>query len=240
MRFLAQLALPSNLALFLFGAGILAALWPRARRWSPLLLGACGAVVFGFSSGKVAAALMSPLEYAYPAIHDARGHPEVRSIVVLTAWAADDPNMPLSSRLNASGAFRVLMALKLHRDCPDCRVIVSGSKTTARIMADTLHELGIPRDIVIQDEAQHTDDSAESLGTTIGREPFFLVTSAGHLPRSMRLFARRELHPIPVPVDYQLPRDWRDADLAPSPFSLGVSDLAIHEYLGILRTRLSD
>src|SRR5688500_16617405 len=110
MRLLAGLALPSNLALMLFGLGLLAAFWIRTRRFSPWLLAASGLVALVFSSGMVAAALMSPLEYAYPAIHDGRSHPEARHIVVLTAYAADDKDMPLSSRLSASGAYRVLMA----------------------------------------------------------------------------------------------------------------------------------
>ena len=240
MRFLAGLALPSNLALLLFILALLAALMRRSRRWSPWLLGASGAVVFGFSSGMVAAALMSPLEYSYPTIHDGRSHPEARNTcVVLTAWAGDDPNWPLTAKLNASGAYRVLMALELHHDRPDCRVIVSGDKTTARIMADTLLALGVPQALLtVEDVSAHTDESARALPGLVGRDPFFLVTSAGHLPRSMLLVTGQGLNAIPVPTDFQLPRDWRRAELAPSPFGLSVSDLAVHEYLGLLWYRL--
>jgi uncharacterized SAM-binding protein YcdF (DUF218 family) len=243
MRMLAALALPSNLALLLLILGILLALWWRTRRWATWLLGTGAVVIFAFSTGKVAAALMSPLEYAYPAVHEGGAHPEARFIVVLTAWAADDREMPLTARVNASGAYRVLMALELHRDRPDCRIIVSGDSATARIMADSLQRLGVPRtQILLEDESTNTDESIHLLAKLVGHQPFFLVSSAGHLPRSMLLVRQEGLTAIPVPTDYQLPRDWRRAELRPSPGSLAVSDLAVHEYLGMLwyRLRASD
>lgn len=239
MRSLATLALPSHFAFLLFALGVLAAFWRRSRRWTPGLLVASGAVLLLFSTGMMAAALMSPLEYAYPAVHDARGHPQVRNIVVLTGYAADDHDMPLSARMNSSGAFRVLMAARLFRDCVECRVIVSGKETAARIMQENLVELGVPRDRLVADAASpHTEDSLRAVGKLVGREPFFLVTSSGHLPRCMLLVARHGLDAVPVPTDYQLPRDWRRAELAPSVSSLAASDLAVREYLGLLWYRL--
>ena len=38
----------------------------------------------------------------------------------------------------------------------------------------------------------------------IGREKFILVTSAAHMPRSMALFRKRGLQPIPAPADFQV------------------------------------
>lgn len=241
MRYLASLALPSNLALLLFILGVLAALWWRTRRWAPWVLGVGAAVFFAFSTGKVATALMSPLEYAYPAVFEGRSHPEARVIVVLTAWAADDRSMPLTARVNASGAYRLMMAVELHRDRPECPIIVSGDKATARIMADSLIRLGIPGGkIQLEDVSTNTAESVGEVAKRVGRQPFFLVTSAGHLPRSMLMVRKLGLHAIPVPTDFQLPRDWRNAEWMPSPFHLSVSDLAIHEYLGMFWYRMRD
>src|SRR5262245_16360251 len=145
MSILMLLVVPSGLALLLLLAGLLAALG-RRRTLSWALLAASGLVTVVFSSGMVAAALMSPVEYAYPSVTDGRSHPEARHIVVMTAWAADDPAMPLTGRLSASSAYRVLMALELARERPDCDVIVSGKRSTARIMAQSLEKLGVPRD----------------------------------------------------------------------------------------------
>jgi uncharacterized SAM-binding protein YcdF (DUF218 family) len=181
----------------------------------------------------VAAALMSPLEDAYPTGHDGRTHPDARHIVVLTGWAAEDPAMPLTGRFSPASAYRVLMALELRRDRPDCDVIVSGDRQTARIMGEALEKLGVPHEqLRLEDGGQSTADSARLLPPLVADDAFFLVTSAGHLPRSMEEMKRAGLNAVPVPTDHQLPRNWRNADWKPSPTSLYTSELAIHEYLG--------
>jgi uncharacterized SAM-binding protein YcdF (DUF218 family) len=238
MSILMALALPSGWALLLLLAGLLAALFRRrALSWG--LLAAAGLVAQVFSSGMVASALMSPLEYAYPAVMDGRSHPDTRHIVVLTAWGSDDPAMPLTGRLNSSSAYRLLMALELARDRPDCDVIVSGGRTPARLMARSLEKLGVPHERVrIEDGSDSTAESAARLRAFVGEDPFFLVTSGGHMPRSMDEMNRHGLRAIPVPTDHQLPRDWRKADWMPTPTSLYASDLAMHEHLSRLWRRI--
>jgi uncharacterized SAM-binding protein YcdF (DUF218 family) len=214
-------------------------MWGKTRRASWWLLAASGALAFVFSSGMTASSLMRPLEYAYPTVHDGRQFPEARHIVVLTGWAAEDPNMPLSGRLSASAAYRVLLALELFHDRPDCRVIVSGDAPTARTMGAVLAKLGVPSDqLVLEEGSLTTAESAVNLRPLVRDEPFFLVTSAGHLPRAMGAIERQQLRAIPAPTDHQLPNQIRRAEPRPSPNSLAVSDLAIHEYLGRLYYRL--
>jgi uncharacterized SAM-binding protein YcdF (DUF218 family) len=233
MGLLASLLSPTGFATALLICGLLAAFWRRRPGVSWALLAASGVVVTLFSSGMVAAALMSPLEYTYPTLKDPRTHPEARHIVVLTGWAADDPDMPLTGRLNASSAYRVLMALELVRDRPDCDVIVSGDVKTARIMGESLEKLGVPREkLRFGAGGSSTADSARLLPALVAKDAFFLVTSAGHMPRSMDEMKREGLNAVPVPTDHQLPRDWRRADWKPSPTSLYTSELAVHEYLG--------
>lgn len=239
MSALSGIVLPSGAAYLLFVLGLLACLWRRTRRASWWLLAGSGTLTFVFSSGLTALALMSPLEYAYPTVHDGREFPDARKIVVLTGWAAEDPDMPLSGRLSASAAYRILMALELFRDRPDCSVIVSGDETTARVMGAVLAKLGVPDDqLVIEGDSITTADSAVNLRPLVADEAFFLVTSSGHLPRAMAAIEKQRLRAIPAPTDHQLPRQWRKVELRPAPSSLTVSDLAIHEYLGWLYYRL--
>lgn len=240
MSILGNLVLPSGIAYALIVLGLLAMAWPRLRRYSCGLLAAAGVIVLVFSSGKTAAALMSPLEYTYPTVHQPQQFPQARHIVVLTGWAADDPTMPLSGRLNASSTYRVLMALELYHDRPDCDVIVSGDPVTAKIMGEVMVKLGVPAEKLRLEEASLTTGaSAANLKPILGKDEFFLVTSAGHLPRSMAALQRQQLTAIPVPTDHQMPRDWTLADLHPVPGSLTVSDLAVHEYIGRLWYRLN-
>lgn len=239
MTLLGLLTTPSGLAHVLFVLGIVAVFFARLRVASWYLLAVSGLITLVFSSGMVAAALMSPLEYAYPRLQNAAQYPQARHIVVLTGWAGDDPDMPLTGRYGVSTAYRVLMALELHSERPDCDVIVSGDAETARLMGEGLVKLGLPPDkLLLENRSTTTAESAAMLKPMLGDQPFFLVTSAGHLPRTLGVIARQGLQAIPVPTDHQLARQWQRADWNPTPSSLLVSDRAAHEYIGLLWYRL--
>jgi uncharacterized SAM-binding protein YcdF (DUF218 family) len=241
MDLLSNLVLPSVMTYLLFGLGVLAGAFKSTRANSWWLLVTSGGSAILFSSGMVAAALMSPLEYSNPLLEAPDQHPDAKHIVVLTAWASDDQNLPLSARLNASSLYRVVYAFELHRARPDCDVVVSGSATTARLMADVLRQLGVPDDqITVDGDSNSTAESAMMIKTLLADEPFFLVTSAGHIPRALALLQSQGLRAIPAPTDYQLPKEWRFAEVKPTPYSFTVADLAVHEHLAMLWYRLRD
>lgn len=229
---------PSGMAYILFVLGLLAAVAAKRWRLSWALLAASGAITVVSSSGAFATILMSPLEYEYPALHDARKYPEIQDIVVLTGYAADDGDMPLTGRLNYASAYRVLLALELHQSCATCRVIVSGNAETASVMGEALISLGVPEEqLQLESASNTTAESAANLRPLL-QKPFFLVTSSGHLRRSMAVLQHQGLQPVPAPTDYQGPKDWRNANLLPAPQWLVASDLAVHEYLGAWWYRL--
>jgi uncharacterized SAM-binding protein YcdF (DUF218 family) len=237
MSILAAVAVPSGFAVLLWALGVIATLL-RRWRWSWGLFAASGAVVTVFSSGVVAAALMSPLEYVYPRIDIAR-HPDIRRIVVLTGWATDDRDLSVTDRLNDSSAYRVLLGLELYRQRPECTIVVSGTRTTALVMAEALEKLGIPRArLTIDGGHDSTADSAAALRELVGDEPFFLVTSAGHMPRSMAAMERQGLRAIAAPTEHQEPKAWYRAQWRPTAQSLAVSDLAVHEYFARVWERM--
>lgn len=234
-----QLLAPSGMAFLLALLGLVLAPWPRLRALSIWLFAGSAVTLLVFSSGMTAAALMGPLEYAYPSVHSTQGHPGARTIVVLTGYAADDSDMPLTGRLHASSAQRVTMTLQLHKSCPDCRVIVSGEKVTAKVMGAVLVELGLPpAQLLLEDRSRNTAQSARNLPALLRGDQFFLVTSAGHMLRTMESLRMAGLDAVAVPTDHQVPRRWTKAQFRPSPESLRVSDLAVHEYLGRLWYRL--
>jgi uncharacterized SAM-binding protein YcdF (DUF218 family) len=233
VKALTYLLTPSAVAALLIAAGFLALLWNRARPAARWLIGAGALMALVFSSGLTATLLMSPLEYQYPRLENATAWPKVRHIVVLTGWATEDTAMPLSGRLNVSSAYRLLMAMEVYRERPDCEVIVSGDAPTARIMGEVLTRLGLPADrLRLEDASTSTMQSFEHLAPMLAGKPFFLVTSGGHMPRSMQMARSHKLEAVPVPTDHQMPRDWRKAGWLPLASSFAVSDLAIHEYLG--------
>jgi uncharacterized SAM-binding protein YcdF (DUF218 family) len=232
---------PSGFATALFLAGLVAALAHRTRSLAcPLVTGAA-IVLIVFSNGLVASLLSSPLEYSYPALRDQQHHPDAKFIAVLTAYAADDPDMSLSGRLNASAAFRVLEAANLWAARPDCVVVVSGAATAADIMARQLRSLGIPdRSLLVDGDSDSTAESAVYLSRLAGDRSLFLVTSAGHMRRAVGVFRKRGMDPIPAPTDYQLPRLARHASWTTSATHLQASDFAVHEYVAIAWYRLTN
>lgn len=231
---------PSGFTALLILAGILAAVIRRTRHLACALFLSAAVVFLTFSNGLVATMLMSHLEYAYPALQDPEKHPDVRAIVVLTAYVADDDRLPLSSRMNDSSAFRVLEAANLWFRRPDCRVIVSGSAVAARIMGEQLRALGVPENrIELDGDSATTSASAEHLRSLVGDSPMFLVTSAGHMRRAVGVFRRNGMVPIPAPTDYLLPARLWDSSWRVSAIHLRASDLAAHEYAGLAWYRLT-
>ena len=235
-----DLMLPSHISAILFFCGLCGLAIKRMRSKAQYLLIAGASIYLVFSNGLVAATLIGPLEYRYPAILRMEDFAYVDTLVVLTSYAADDQDMPLSSRAGSSAVYRVLEASRLYSEGHVARVFVSGDATAAAIMAKLLVVTGIPATAIEVDSgAKHTVDSASRLESYLGMSEFFLVTSAGHMPRAMGVFRANGMNPVPSPTDYQLPRDAGSASMRPTPFHLRVSDLAIHEYMGLLWYRMS-
>jgi uncharacterized SAM-binding protein YcdF (DUF218 family) len=54
------------------------------------------------------------------------------------------------------------------------------------------------------------------------------------MPRSVGVFRKQGLNPLPAPTDYMSRKNYMAISYLPSPLHLYYSDLAVHEYLGIL------
>jgi uncharacterized SAM-binding protein YcdF (DUF218 family) len=240
MEVLTNLVVPSNLVLLIGFIGIVLSLLPRWRRVGPYFLTGALILLLILSSGKTAAALSSPLEYAYLKASTPDANSPAKAIVILSAYATDDPNMPLSTRPNSSAMFRIVEAVHLWRACHQCTVIVTGMNPTIKVMAESLVALGIPSaQIRVDSQAANTARSAVNLRASLGDQAFYLVTSAGHMPRSMGVFLKQGLRPIPAPTEYHVPKNIAQANWSPSSLSLYFSDSAMHEHIGILWYRLT-
>ena len=232
--------MPSQFTALLFLAGLSLILVKTLRRVGVglILVGSLAHLLF--SSGLTASLLMSPLEYRYPPIVDLASFDDIEVAVVLTAFATDDRKMPLSSRAGSSAVYRILEAARLARDGNVKTIIVSGDPVAAPIMRDLLVSIGLPESMIRTDaKSHHTVESASNLSGELADKPFFLVTSAGHMPRALGVFRQVGVDPIPAPTDFQLPQDATHASVFPSPFHLYVSDLAVREYLGLLWYRMT-
>ncbi|TKS60321.1 MAG: hypothetical protein EWM72_01463 [Nitrospira sp.] len=91
-------------------------------------------------------------------------------------------------------------------------------------------------DLVLEVESHDTAEQDRLIAARIGSDRFLLVTSALHMPRSVALFEKQELSPIPAPTDYLAHqggevhpgRHWPTAE------NLFLTQVAVHEYLAMI------
>lgn len=129
----------------------------------------------------------------------------------------------------------------------DIKIIISGIKAHGqdrdKEIIETkrfLIERGVsPEDIIIEAKSRNTMESAKNIENIVDEEPFFLVTSAYHMPRSMQAFQRVGANPIPAPTDFKIDNDYSLFDFFPNPANSEKANLAFHEYFGILYYKLT-
>ena len=239
MKHLIELVLlPSGcIALLLVVAGVLYFFF-RRRRAAGIAIAAAASIYLFFANGLTAFWLMGHLERESEPGQNIEALATPDTLVVLTGYALADARIPITGQVNSASGLRLLEASRIfaRRRMP---VIISGGVEVTAIMRDLLVQLGIPSaSIVMEQESNNTYESAVHLRDRLAGKPFYLVTSAGHMPRAIRAFRKQGLLAIPAPTDYLSSRSWRDVDIVPSGRHLAISDLAIHEYLGLLWYRL--
>lgn len=138
---------------------------------------------------------------------------------------------------------RAYEAIRLHYLIHDSKIITSGYPGKRNISealknAQKLIELGIKKEnILLQEKPRDTQEEAKMVKQIVGEDRFILVTSAYHMPRAMKIFEKEGLSPIPAPTDFIV---LQDASLlsVPSGANLKNTEIAQHEYLGLLWHRI--
>jgi uncharacterized SAM-binding protein YcdF (DUF218 family) len=196
--------------------------------------------------------LLRGLEYRYPqpaitagsALRD--GDSPVRYIVVLGGGYSDDPHVPLTSQLGEDTMLRVAEGIKLYREIPGCKLLFSAGSINepvpeSEVMSKVAQALGVgQQDIILESESRDTEDSARLVEPAVQKEPFLLVTSASHMPRSMAMFKKLEMNPIAAPTDYMVKNRGGTFPFGfyPDAGSLKKSERAVYEYLGLAWAKL--
>lgn len=167
-------------------------------------------------------------------------------VVVLGGGVSSDPWLSPTSQLSESSLARVVEGVRIHRELPQSRFLVSGgalfgNRPESEVMAQVAKSLGVPeRSIVEEKKSPDTENQALIIGRTVKNDEFILVTSASHMPRAMALFVKQGKKPIPAPAGYLVkedggtgPRGW-----FPSPAALEKAERGVYEYIGITWGRL--
>ena len=101
----------------------------------------------------------------------------------------------------------------------------------------------IPADKVeLEINSSNTAEQAVAIKKMLNNEPFYLVTSAIHMPRAMTLCEQQGLHPIAAPTDYVV--YWKDAPWKtlyfPNKGSVRRMNIVWHEILGKIWAKIAD
>ena len=199
-----------------------------------------------FSNGPFSRLLIDPLVFRYPSLAVKPGSvPQVKWIVVLGGGHAPDPDLPVTGRLPSDALTRVVEGIRLHREMPSSKLVFSGAGshgfTDAGCMADVATVLGVDRqDMILESKSKDTKDQARLIRGIVGESPFILVTSATHLPRSVGLFRKQGLDPIPAPSGLRSRhrRFFSRGTFYPGAGALKGAESAFYEYLGITWAKL--
>jgi uncharacterized SAM-binding protein YcdF (DUF218 family) len=143
---------------------------------------------------------------------------------------------------------RILRGLELYLQCKRagevCVLVASGGDarksgaSEAKVYGEILTKTGVdPADLVIEDRSMNTWQNAQFCEAWLRDHPqdqVVLVTSGFHLRRALLYFAHFGIRAVPVRADYV------DAIVTPVPqaYNFLLTDLALHEYTGLLRYRV--
>jgi uncharacterized SAM-binding protein YcdF (DUF218 family) len=164
-------------------------------------------------------------------------------IHVLGSGHNDDFTQPLSSMIGSDGMKRVLEGIIIYKKTPNSKLIFTGyagntSESTAQMNANLALALGVKQeDMIINPKPKDTAQEAEFTKTLVSDKPFVLVTSATHMPRSMKLFESLGLHPIAAPTAFRK-KKINDYFPIPDAYSIVNAQVAMHEYIGMLWNKL--
>ena len=166
-------------------------------------------------------------------------------VVLSSSVAPPTPGDTPLERLDAAGTARTIGAARVWRTLQAGAVIVTGRapgpvpEATVEAMRDLLVMHGVPRErVILEPWALNTRQNAlhaVRVGRRLGFTRFVAVTSALHMPRTLREFRRAGVGALPAPVQYVGARHGGVSDWLPTAWGLGATHPALHEYLGMLR-----
>jgi uncharacterized SAM-binding protein YcdF (DUF218 family) len=171
----------------------------------------------------------------------------IKWIVVLSGGRADARDYPENAQLYSATIKRMVEGVRLYRQIPGAKLLLSGGGYTPNVTeAEGLKLLaqwfGIPiEDVLIEKKSKNTAAQAINIKKMLKTKPFYLVTSATHMPRSMLLFEQQGMTPVAAPTDFTL--YWDDERVAkrllPSGQNVVYTTILLHEYLGTLWAKVA-
>ena len=240
-----ELMAPLSICILVLAAGLVLLWLTRKQRAGKLLASAGFLLLVACAYGGLGGPALRALEREHAPL--ALVPPEVKWIVVLGGGASSDPTLPVAERASAATLARLVEGVRLQRQRPGSKLLVSGGAvlgagSEAEAMAALAAGLGVAAaDLVMESGSVDTESQARIIRDIVKGEPCVLVTSAAHMPRSLGLFRKAGLNPLPAPTHYlsQLHEELRYSDFFPQADRLKGVESAAHEYIAIAWARLT-
>jgi len=241
-----------------FSLSIALILWWKYPRFVPIPIILALLVLFVSSNFWVSNLLVKSLEWQYLVSPDAVNNADA---IVVLGGGIKPLIYPRPMVDLAEQGDRILYGAKLYKMKKAPLILVSGGRipwkdsqnerSEADDMASILMMLGIPETAVIKEgNSYNTYDNAVYTREILiekGINQIILVTSALHMPRSVKIFEKQGFDVIPAPTDFLVTeRDFNNSDnwqntlinLFPDSQYLHNTNLALKEYLGIIIYKL--
>jgi uncharacterized SAM-binding protein YcdF (DUF218 family) len=208
------------------------------------------------SNGWVSNSLVQSLEWQ----HIPKGILPTADAIVVLGGATKSAFPPRPGVDLSEEGDRIFYGAQLYREGKAPFVIASGGRIAWRgsgspesaDMAEILKTLGVPDSAILQDPTSlNTYQNAVNVKKILTEREFrrvLLVTSAMHMPRSLRIFQRQGIEAIPAPTDFLVTQHNLDElsnssqstvlTLIPDTNHLDMTTRALKEYLGTLIYRL--
>ena len=249
IKIVSRLFFPVPVIFEVLAVGVVLLWFTRWQKAGKILVTAGTILLLLLGNSRVSALLVRPLEQRYEpvalsSLSSTTGKPgEKTFIVVLGGSYSPDPRIDLDSRLSEETIERLLEAVRICDKVAGCKLILSGGPPPqAQALSKIALSLGVSQqDMILEENSHNTEQEALFIKPIVGLQPFFLVTSASHMPRAMGLFRKLGMHPIAAPTDYLA--KWNPAltqdDLYPGYYGFYEAERAVYEYLGITWERLN-
>lgn len=209
-------------------------------------------IILVASNAWVSSLLMQSLEWQQISSEEL---PEAEAIILL-GGSTRVPTPPRNTVEITESGDRVLYAAHLYKEGKAPVIIATGGRITwlqnappeADSMKNLLIEIGVPESAIIEEtQALNTYENAlytKKILEKRGIKQSLLVTSASHMPRSLRVFQKQGIDVIPAPTDFLVTQlDWEQLqmtpqatllNLLPSAENLKQTTQALKEYLGLI------
>ncbi len=230
---------PGTIVLLLLGYGFLRLLLSRGpQKKGVVWLGLGLACFYLFATAPLPNYLLGRLEGRLEPVTTTQKLAGIKYIVVLSGGLRQNEGLPPTSQLDDTSALRVAEGVRLfHLLSDEPALIMTGKGPFGDLgsrMAALAESLGVPPEKLIpENQAKDTYGNATEVKNLVKNQPFLLVTSASHLPRSLRIFQKLGMKPKPAPGDFRFTNYYSITDYVPTGSNLLNMELVIHEYLGL-------